>query len=301
MLTTDPIGDWTWEVEARDGGLPPSRAVEVAAAAHAVLGRAEIAVSEAQTHVSARDAGELVGVRLVCPGQWWEHGRRYRAEELFTVRAEVWGRELLALTLETRSDVWLTVDTRGREQPEIHAANSPRLREVLEEISDRLGTVPTPGDENRYAVPTETGFADTRLVGPAYDDAWGTFEPAARMRRLRALLPHTADDYEEITEGPVQYVTVRGDDEEVLGFLWAARGGSAAGFEPRTAAGEPAFAAGRGWLTSLREAHRTGVPAPETLTWLSRWTPSPDMGRIAHRRPRMSPSLDTLEELSGRW
>ncbi|MEU3552047.1 hypothetical protein [Streptomyces longwoodensis] len=87
MLTTDPIGDWTWEVEARDGGLPPSRAIEVAAAAHAVLGRAEIAVSEAQAHVSARDAGESFSVRLVCPGQWWEHGRLYRAEELFTVRA----------------------------------------------------------------------------------------------------------------------------------------------------------------------------------------------------------------------
>ncbi|MEU3512137.1 hypothetical protein ABZ733_30490 [Streptomyces longwoodensis] len=338
MITTDPVGDWMWEVAAANSDIPPSRAVELAMAVGDALTKARIAVPGGEIEVTARDAGAtrdirqkwdrfrlprdrhaaqsmlapictqvdslaedaLISVRISCPGQWREHGNTYQAEELFTIRSEVWGRDFLALTLETYSDVWLTMDTRGREQAEIHAANYPRLTLALEIISKIMGAAPTPGDENRYAIPTETGFADTRAEGPAYEDAWGTFEPAARMRRLRSSLPHSEDDYEETTEKPVQYVTVN-DDEGVLGYLWAAQGDDAACFEPRTAAGERAFSAGRIWLMRLREAHRLGIAALEVPTWLSQQPPLPGAGRIMDAPPRVVPSLDALEELSGRW
>jgi hypothetical protein len=338
VITTDPVGDWTWEVGTANSDIPPSRAIELAVAVRDALTQARIAVPGAEIEVTVRDVGAtrdirqkwerfrlphdrqaaqsllapisrqvdslekdtFTSVRMSCPGQWWEHGNTYQAEELFTVRSEVWGRNFLALTLETHSDVWLSMDTRGREQADIHAANHPRLTLVLEMVSKIMGFAPTPGDENRYAIPTETGFADTRIEGPAYDDAWGTFEPAARMRRLRSSLPHSEDDYEETTEKPVQYVTVQ-DGEGVLGYVWAAQGDDAACFEPRTAAGERAFRAGRSWLMRLREAHRLGIPASEVLGWLSQQPPLPETGRIVDAPPRVVPSLDALEELSGRW
>ncbi|MFG2813928.1 hypothetical protein [Streptomyces sp. NPDC048410] len=130
-------------------------------------------------------------------------------------------------------------------------------------------------------------------------DAWGTFEVPARSSRLRAPLPPSAHEYPETTGHPVHHLTVRDDEDRVLGHLWADGVENAAGFEPRTAAGERAFRAGRGWPLKLREAHRAGVAAADPLDWVSGRAAPPGAGRLTDRRPRVSPSLDALEELSG--
>ncbi|MFG3047718.1 hypothetical protein ACGFZR_22640 [Streptomyces sp. NPDC048241] len=247
-------------------------------------------------------SGELVvGARLECPGKWLIGGVEHHMEQLFRVQAEVWQRQLLAVTLETFSDVWLTIDTRGREQLSVHAENAPRLQRVLKNASEVLGCEPTPGDENRYAVPVEGGFEDVRLHGPAYDDAWSTFEVPARSRRLRAPLPPSEDEYSEITEHPVHYLSVRDDKGQTLGYLWADGRENAAGFEPRTAVGERAFRAGRAWLLKLREAHRLGIPAADLLTWISGRSASHEAGHLVESVPQSATSLDSLEELAGLW
>ncbi|WP_241990014.1 MULTISPECIES: hypothetical protein [unclassified Streptomyces] len=244
--------------------------------------------------------GDLVAVlRVDCPGTWLEPVRSHRAEKLFAIQVEVWGGTLLVVTLETFSDAWLTMDTRGREQPDVHALNAPRLAAALDGISTFLGTPPMPGDENRYATPNETGFADPRIEGPAYDDAWGTFERLDRTRLLDARLPRCDEEYEQVTEAPVRYTTVRRDGV-TLGYVWAATDDSAAGYVPRTAAGDAAFDAGAVWLSSLREACSEGLRPLRALDRLARRPAGPQAGVVSAAAFATAPSLDALEELSGR-
>lgn len=226
-------------------------------------------------------------------------GFAYRAEKLFSVQVEVWDGKLLVVTLETYSDAWLTMDTRDREQPEVHAANAPRLAAALEGISALLGSPPTPGDENRYAAPSATGFKDLRNEGPAYTDSWGTFEGLNRASLLDSRIPPSENEYEAITEYSVRYLTVQREGI-TLGFVWASVGDAAAGYVPRTAAGDEAFDAGAGWLLRLREAHSQGLSPLAALDWLAEHPPPPQFGRIAEATLEEAESLDTLEELSGR-
>jgi hypothetical protein len=338
VITTDPIGDWMWEVPLEGGGVRALRAAETAVAVWNVLASHELAVPAGKVDVSVRptsnmmdfrinvsglalerdplaegtslshvmkQADELEGdflvtVRIDCPGLWEESGGRYRAEKLFNINVDMWGDSLLAVTLETYSDAWLTVDTRDRDQPDVHAANAPRLAAALQEISALLGTPLVPGDANRFATPTETGFEDPRIDGPAYDDSWGTFEPPARAARLRAMLPDSEDEYEVITDCPVRYFTIR-RDEQTLGYLWASTGDEAAGYAPRTAAGDAAFEAGVEWLLRLRDAHSRGLSALAALTWVTHSAPRPEIGLPVGDAPEEAPSLDALEELSGRY
>ncbi|WP_030546048.1 hypothetical protein [Streptomyces albus] len=338
MITTDPTGDWSWDITPVSGAARPRPTVEIAGAIRDVLAdhdlssspeRADFtvrplsemrdvrvdgrnvvleadplkpgtALSAAVAQAESLDGEFLVSLRARCPGFWWEAGVRHRAEQLFAIQVQMWGADLIDVTLETYSDAWLTQDTRGREQAAVHADNAPRLAAALKEISTLLGTVPVPGDPNRYTTPTETGFEDPRTDGPAFDDPWGTFEGAARSRRLRSMIAPSEDEYEDITDHPVRYFAVRGSGQ-VLGYVWASFGDNAAGYTPRTPAGDAAFEAGGQWLLRLREAHGEGLTALNALDWVAEHPPLPEWGSIAETEPAEAPSLDALEELSGRY
>ncbi|MCC5479532.1 hypothetical protein [Streptomyces barringtoniae] len=338
MITSNPVGDWTWEVTPGAEGVRPVRAAETAIAVWNVLAAHELAIPKGRVNVSARAVGDrrdvllavdgvplepqplspetalsramaqvdslegdlLVGVRIECPGRWLESGVKHRVEKLFVVQVDIWKSSLLVVTLETYSDAWLTMDTRDREQPEVYAENAPRLATALEEISALFGAAPTPGDPNRHATPTETGFEDPMVEGFSYDDSWGTFEVAARSRLLRSRIPTSEDEYQEITDHPVRYFTIQ-RDEQTLGYIWASIGDEAAGYEPRTAAGESAFEAGAEWLLRLRAAHSQGLSALAALSWAAQSPPRPEIGLVVEDTPQEAPSLDALEELSGRY
>ncbi|WP_200308963.1 hypothetical protein [Streptomyces adelaidensis] len=338
MITSEPIGDWTWEITPSTAEARPSQAAEIAAAVWNVLARHELAVPVGKVDLSVRathdtrdvrldvrglaleadplapgtalsdavaraeslDGDFLTGLRIQCPGLWLESGAGHRAEKLFTIQVDIWKASLIVVTLETYSDAWLTMDTREREQPAIHADNAPRLTAALRALSDLLGGAPEPGDPNRHATPTTTGFEDLTVEGPAYTDSWGTFEVPARSRRLLSSLPKTENEYADITDHPVRYFTIQRDDR-TLGYVWASLGDNAAGYEPRTAAGDDAFEAGVGWVLRLREAHERGLDGLEALDWLRKSPPGPDLGHFSEKLPRQAPSLDALEELSGRY
>ncbi|WPW30467.1 hypothetical protein P6B95_25915 [Streptomyces atratus] len=258
------------------------------------------ALAQAVAQAEALDGNFVVTIRVECPGLWLEPGFKYRAEKLFAIHLEAWGSNLLVVTLETYSDAWLTMDTRDREQPEVYASNAPRLAAALQAISALLGSAPTPGDENRHAAPSETGFKDLRGEGAAYDDSWGTFEGLNRASLLRSRIPQSEDEYEQITEYPVRYFTIQRDGR-TLGFVWASVGDASAGYVPRTAAGDEAFDAGAAWLLSLREAHGQGLAPLAALDWLAKCPARPEIGLIAEDAPQEASSLDALEELSGRY
>ncbi|MFC9943137.1 hypothetical protein [Streptomyces pratensis] len=338
ITSEDPVGDWTWEITPRDTGAGrPARALEIALAIWGILARYELATPSAKCSFSVRsmpdtrntlvevhgfplnrealqpgtklspamttaeeaaDRGDiLVTFRAQCPGVWIATGAKHRAEKLFVIQVDILKSSLIAVTLETYSDAWLTMDTRDREQLEVHADNAPRLAAALESISALLGCSPTPGDPNRHATPTETGFEDARAAGPAYDDSWGTFEVPARARRLRSSIPSSEDEYPETTDHPVRYLTVQREGQP-LGYLWASVANEAAGYEPRTAAGDEAFEAGSKWLLRLREAHSRGLTALDALDWIAH-LPGTEMGGIASKELTKAPSLDALEEMSG--
>ncbi|MFB8209736.1 hypothetical protein [Streptomyces sp. NPDC056010] len=303
MITSTPVGEWVWELSAKGPGFGPGRAAQTAMEVWHRLTDAGLARPGERVGAGLPERNEPRGptvVRIDCPGTWLEPGGTYRAEKLFAVQVEVWGGTLLVATLETYSDAWLTMDTRGREQPEVYALNAPRLAAALDGISALLGGPPEPGEENRYAAPSTTGFRDVRAEGHAYDDAWGTFETLDRTRLLDSRLPRSEDDYEQIADGPVRYVAVRRDDR-TLGFVWAAVDDSAAGYVPRTAAGDEAFDAGAAWVMALREARRSGLTPLAALRDAVRRPAPPEAGVIAQGGPVEAPSLDALEELSGRY
>ncbi|MGC0332333.1 hypothetical protein RKD23_005323 [Streptomyces sp. SAI-170] len=337
MITSEPIGDWTWEVTTGEE-LRPVQAAEAAVTVWNVLesyglaqptGRVSVsarsveeardvrvqavglplaqdplspdtALSHAMTEVDSLEGGFVVGVRVECPGYWLESGARHRAEKLFAIQVDIWKSSLLVATLQTYGDAWLTMDTRGREQPDLHAVNAPRLAGALQGISRVFGVTPTPGAMNRHATPSAEGFEDPRIEGLAYTDSWGTFEIAERSRLLRSGIPDSEDEYEESTDHPVRYFTVRRNGR-TLGYVWASLGDDAAGYEPRTAAGEEAFRLGAAWLLRLRTAHRQGLTPLAALAWSAQSAPSSQAGEIVEDTPQEAPSLDFLEELSGRY
>ncbi|EFL15900.1 hypothetical protein [Streptomyces sp. C] len=328
MITTEPVGEWFWEPspvldaavsgasralalvgEVRDvlaslgliadGGTGAVELCELSAMGRPLFERRDVPVA-AMAEVAAAVRllpGQHLTVSLRLPGEWPEAGVRRRAEELFVVRVHLWGQGGAILVLSAYADPWLTQDLRERPQPEVAAGNAPRLAAALERISGLTGVEVDPGDETRHARPTADGFADLLAEGAAYADSWGTFEVPARWRRLMKLLPggYGEGDYEATTEESVRYAEVR-CGERLLGFLWASADG-AAGYEPRSAAGDAAFGAGVPWLLRFRAARSGGAGASEALDGcLGRTEDGVSVGTVVHR----APSPDALAELSGR-
>ncbi|MGA4842071.1 hypothetical protein [Streptomyces sp. G45] len=338
MITTSAVGDWSWELGHSPHGIGLISAVETSDAVWRALAAQELALPGGKFAVTARTTGDvrdahlalsravassaplasdpaildavgeletlkeisLAEMRVQCSGLWLEPSGKHRAERLFSVQVDIWKNSLVVVSLETYSDAWMTMDLREREQVEVHALNAPRLAAALAGVSALLGRPPTPGDPTPYATPTKEGFEDLREEGAAYPDPWATFEVPARSRRLRALLPADQDEYLETTDHAVRYYTIQREGR-TLGYVWASVADNAAGYEPRSAAGDDAFAAGAAWLTRLRDAHGRGLTALAALDWLTHLPPLPDIGTIAENTPREASSLDALEELSGRY
>ncbi|MEU9938906.1 hypothetical protein [Streptomyces lavendulae] len=333
MITTEPVGEWFWEPspvldaatsgasrslalvgEVRDvlaslglvtgGGTGSVVLCDRSAMAHPLFERRGVPVAAMAEQVAAACLlpGRQLTVSLVLPGEWLETGIRRRAEKLFGVRIEVWGEGAVLLVLSTYADIWLTQDLRERPQPEVAAVNAPRLGAALNQISKLTESEIDPGDATRHARPTPDGFVDMLVEGAEYDDSWGTFEVPVRWKRLMRLVPggSAAEDYESSTEHPVRYARVR-LGEQVVGYLWAAIGDEAAGYEPRTAAGDAAFEAGVPWVLSLRSLRLRGF---DPLAALSELLGTPDRGgsgSAVESTVYEAASLDALEELSGRY
>ncbi|MFI9192551.1 hypothetical protein ACIG0A_25030 [Streptomyces californicus] len=337
MITTEPVGDWTWEVPLSGSPSAPELAMETSATIWDVLNKHELAISKGKAEISIasvndphnirlqenftaansetlRSRSPVVGsqpharigiehiftIRIQCPGVWLESGKRHRAEKLFSIQVEIWKSALLVVTLETYSDAWLTFDTRDRAQSKISEENAHRLSSALAEISIRLNAEVEPGDPNYFATPAVDGFDDQGAEGASYVDPWGTFESSARSRKLRAYIPAGPPAYEEVTDLPVRYYTVALNGQKV-GFIWASVGEFAAGYTPRTAAGEDAFIAGKEFIMLFREAHSKNLAPLDALDWLAQRAAQIGVGKVEETCPLEASSLEELEELSGTY
>ncbi|GAA1706092.1 hypothetical protein [Streptomyces yatensis] len=342
MITSVPVGSWTWESGPRffEGRPPLERGVRVAMAVGSLLAdqglvdgpstaRLEIRVEDDGGPAFLREvtvdgvfaekpelAPELVqalheaesavrgGLRvavalLAFPGRWTEGEAEHRAERVFSVDVSVWERASDLVTVHTYADAWLTHDLLGHPQPDVRAANAPGLRAALRAVSEFTQCEPDPGNPTWYATPTPTGFEDMPDEEPELLDSWHMFEIPYRSKKLRSRVPPGPEGYQELTESPVRYVAVA-SGEIVLGYLWAADAAVAAGYEPRNASGEKAFAAGVVWLTRLREAKRRGLSPEQALRGFSSLAEDSVSGRVVAGSEAVAPSLEDLQALSGR-
>ncbi|RDI55322.1 hypothetical protein [Nocardia mexicana] len=94
-------------------------------------------------------------------------------------------------------------------------------------------------------------FADGTPIDPR--DGWGP---------LRSV---PLQNYADETNSPVRYLPVR-MESAVIGYVWAAVTGEAAGYLPRAQAGSVGEIAAGLWQLRFSDAHRAGQPATTALT-----------------------------------
>lgn len=102
--------------------------------------------------------------------------------------------------------------------------------------------------------------------------------------------------YSDQTEKPVAYLRVI-RDQTVLGYLWASDEDQAAGYIPRSSAGDDALNTGVAWSQRLREAKARGLTPAQALAELTCFVGNARIGRASWPDVRMSESLDILRAL----
>ncbi|MEU3513594.1 hypothetical protein ABZ733_38335 [Streptomyces longwoodensis] len=83
----------------------------------------------------------------------------------------------VGVDLETRTDFWLPYDLKARPQPEVYAANAPRLSAALRDLSQALDSDTDPDDPTNFAKPDETGVENYFDRDGNARDVWDSFEP----------------------------------------------------------------------------------------------------------------------------
>jgi len=115
------------------------------------------------------------------------------------------------------------------------------------------------------------GVAEDREAGGIGADVTERWAPDLRTlveltkpTGTRDLFPSREPGYGSMTGQRVRYLPItRGD--EVLGYLWAAEDGDAAGYVRQVAAGTDGLKAGALWRTRLAESKRDGLTPVEAL------------------------------------
>ncbi|MER5745932.1 hypothetical protein ABT097_22000 [Streptomyces sp. NPDC002225] len=226
-------------------------------------------------------------------------GTPHQVEKLFTISVEGWESGAATVTLDTYSDAWLSHDLRGHRQSEIQRENAPRLSAAITAITQALEAEVVASDFTSYGIPTADGFEDLPDEDPDILDSWYMAEIPRRTAWLRSLLSPNSPCFEAETDEPVTCVEVA-ESGRTLGYLWAAEDGLAAGFEPRTPAGDEAIDAAHDWLLYLSRAKHRGLTSDQALSESDSWSGSAHSGSALPETRRVFSSLEELQDLSGR-
>lgn len=223
-------------------------------------------------------------------------GQEVRQEGLFLLGASSFA-DFVTVDLMTHSDVWLPYDLKGRPQPEVYAANAPRLAAVLRDLSEVLESETDPDDPTYFAKPTETGAENFFSAEGAASDVWGSFDVPTRYDIFTHAPGFGRIGFRRTAEGDVQYVPVQGEHGEVLGYLWASAPETAASFEPRDVGDDVTYRAGLVWLERLMSSHDRGLSPSAALAELSVMPDEKGAGRVD---PTSEPRTATLSVLRDR-
>lgn len=336
MITTIPVGTWSWEtrVQSAAGDLLTHCARDVLGV-WMVLRARGLAADQAHVDLTVGAEGgnavllslkglhadlasvisgsqffsdlpsfdgvsvDVVTIDLSVPGTCLRAGEPRHVEKLFMISVDTWASGAETLTLHTFSDAWMSHDLRGHKQPETQKGNAPGLGSALAAIEQLTEVETIPSDPTFYGIPTAEGFEDLPDEDPELLDSWHMFEIPRRTEQLQAKLPPNAVSFRTETELPVEFseVSVGG---RIVGYVWAADGDDAAGYEPRTPAGDEALHSGFSWLQRLSEAKKQGLSPSQALCDLSMWAGDPQAGSILEASLREVSSLEDLRDLSGR-
>jgi hypothetical protein len=204
--------------------------------------------------------------------------------------------EYVTAQLTTHSDIWLPYDLRGRPQPEVYAANGPRLTAVLGELAEVLGSETDPDDPTHFARPTETGAENFFTADGRASDVWRSFEVPRRYEVFTHAPGFGRIGYRRTAEGEVRCLPVGSDEHGLLGHLWASDGEKAAGFEPVNVDDDIVYRAGLIWLERLRSAHERGLSPAAALEELSALPDEGGAGRVLTSKPPRTTRLDVLRK-----
>ncbi|GAA2657702.1 hypothetical protein GCM10010307_72700 [Streptomyces vastus] len=241
----------------------------------------------------------VITIDLSVPGVCRRRGEPRPVGKLFMISVDAWASGAGTVTLHTFSDAWMSHDLRGHKQPEVQEENAPRLSSALSSITRLTEAEIIPGDPTSYGIPTVDGFEDLPDEDPDLLDSWYRFEAPHRSERLREQLPSDAVQFETETDSPVEFVEVALEGN-VVGYVWAADSDHAAGYEPRTPAGDVALDAGAAWLTRLSDTRKRGLSPSQALRELASWTGDSQSGTVVQGSQRAAPTLENLQDLSGR-
>ncbi|MEV6961301.1 hypothetical protein AB0M97_19290 [Streptomyces sp. NPDC051207] len=241
----------------------------------------------------------LVTIDLATPGVCLREGKARHAQKMFMISVDAWASGAGTVTLRTFSDAWLSHDLRGHRQTGVQQENAPRLAAALAEITRITGAPIIPSDPTSYATPTMTGFEDLPDEDPDLLDSWYMFEVPRRTDWFLDQLPPGSLHFETQAESPVTFVEVMLGGR-VIGYLWVSDNDDAAGYEPRTPAGDIALDVGKEWLTRLSDAKRRGLSPSEALREFSARRGDSRSGSVVADSPQRVSSLEDLQDLSGR-
>jgi hypothetical protein len=202
----------------------------------------------------------------------------------------------VGVDLATRTDFWLPYDLKGRPQPEVHAANAPRLSAALRDLSEALDSDTDPDDPTYFAAPNETGAENFFDGDGNARDVWGSFELPTRHDVFTHAPGFDRIGYRRSVEGEVTCVPVRTDDEVLIGHLWASDPENAASFEPKDIDDDLTYHAGLLWLERLRAAHDRGLSPSEALAELTTHPTGSGAGRVDASGRRTLPLNELRDE-----
>ncbi|MGW2701520.1 hypothetical protein [Streptomyces sp. NPDC001340] len=330
-----PVGSWTWETKLESPGADPAgRCVRQLMDVWAVLRSLGLSEGGARADISveakddglvllsrrgvfvepsdpAAEAGLLriarsmdqeragvVTIDLATPGSCLRQDVAHPVQKLFVISVDAWSSGAATVTLRTFSDAWLSHDLHGHKQPEVREENTPRLTRALAAITRLTEADVIPADPTPYAIPTEDGFEDLPDEDPDLLDSWYMFEVPRRTDWLRRNIPTDVPQFETQTDLPVTFAEVA-IDGTVVGYLWAADD-DAAGYEPRTPAGDAALDAAEEWLARLSQAKQRGLSPTQALREIASWPGDEASGAVVPGALREAPTLEALQDLSGR-
>jgi hypothetical protein len=330
VRTTSTLARWTWGRDSEKSGGVLTCLRELFTA-YAVLSEHRLMVGAPRVTVSVHEAGKkntylfqgtfepagapssaglaqdladriAATMRAGEPGSVYAHARssgeilaggEAREEvDLCRLGVSVFG-SYVSTDLETTSDAWLPYDLKGRPQPDVHAANAPRLAAALRDLSEALDTETDPDDPTWFARPNETGAENHFDPDGTARDVWGSFEVPYRYGKFEQTPGFGRVGYRHTADGEVTAVPVRGE-RGFLGHLWASDEGDAAGFEPHDIEDDAVYRAGLAWLDRLRAAHDRGLRPSAALAELSTLQDTEGIGRVD---PTVPPRTVSLSEL----